>query len=83
MFGEAGLLLIQVDGHEIEMDGGAGLQAHQDVEHGEAVFAARQAHHDLVTLFNHVEVGDGLTHVAPQAFLQLVETVFLFGVKLF
>jgi len=50
----------------------------QDVEHGEAVFAARQAHHDLVTLFNHVEVGDSLTHVAPQAFLQLVETVFLF-----
>lgn len=63
--------------------GGAGLQAHQDVEHGEAVLAAGQAHHDLVTLFNHVEVGNGLTYVAPQALLQFVETVFFFGVKLF
>ena len=83
MLGEARLLLIQVDGHQIKMDGGACLQAHQDVEHGKAVLAAGQAHHDLVALFNHVEVGDGLTYVAPQALLQFVETVFIFGVQLF
>ena len=83
MLGEAGLLLIQVDGNQIEMDGGAGFEAHQYVEHTEAVLAAGEADHDLVALFNHVEVGNGLTHVAPQALLQFVKTVFFFGVQLF
>ena len=72
MLGEPRLLLVKVDRHQFEVDGRPALQVHQDVEHGVAVLATRHAHHDLVTLFDHVEVGDGLTHLAVQALAELV-----------
>jgi hypothetical protein len=37
--------------------------------------AAGQADHDLVAVLDHVEVGDGLAHLAVQALGQLVDLV--------
>jgi hypothetical protein len=48
------------------------LQLEQDVEQAVAVLAARQAHHDLVAVLDHVEVDDGLAHLAAQALFELV-----------
>ena len=70
--GEAGLLLIEVDRHDLEVDGRALLHLEQDVEHAVAVFATGHADHDAVTLFDHVEVHDRLAHLAAQALFQLV-----------
>jgi hypothetical protein len=50
---------------------GARLQPLQHVEQAVAVLAARQAHHHAVALLDHVEVDDGLAHLAAQAFFEL------------
>ena len=70
--GKAGLLLVQVDGHDLEVDRRALLHFEQDVEHAVAVLAARHADHDAVAFFDHVEVHDGLADLAAQAFFELV-----------
>lgn len=72
VLGEAWLLLVHVDRDDVELDRRHFLQVQQNIEHGVAVFAARQADHDLVALFDHVEVGDGFAGKATQAFLQFV-----------
>jgi hypothetical protein len=54
------------------VDRRARLQLEQDVEQAVAVLAARHAHHDLVAFLDHVEVDDGLAHLAAQALFQLV-----------
>jgi hypothetical protein len=58
VFGEAGLLLVEVDRDELEVDGRALLQLEQDVQQaGVAVLAARQADHHLVAFLDHRSTG--------------------------
>ncbi|MNH20384.1 hypothetical protein D3C79_801500 [compost metagenome] len=72
MLGEARLLLVHVHRDDLELDRCHLLQVQQNVEHGVAVLAARQADHDLVAILDHVEVGDGFAGETTQAFLQFV-----------
>ncbi|MNT13865.1 hypothetical protein D3C72_1488470 [compost metagenome] len=72
MLGETGLLLVKVDGYEVELDRCAGAQLHQDVEQGVAVLAAGHADHHLVAVLDHVVVANGAGHFAAQALFQLV-----------
>lgn len=72
MLGKTRLLLVHVHGNDVELDRRDLLQVHQHVEHGVAVLAAGQADHDLVALFDHIEIGDCLAGQATQAFLQFV-----------
>jgi hypothetical protein len=48
------------------------LHLEQDVQHAVAVLAAAEADHDLVAVFDHVEVHDRLAHQAAQTFFELV-----------
>ena len=64
VLGEPRLLLIQIDSHQLEIDWGSRLQVPQQREHGIGVFPARQTHHNAVTRLNHVEIGNGLAHLA-------------------
>ncbi len=66
MFGEAGLLLVQVDRHQLEVDRRLLLQLQQDVQHRIAVLAAGQAHHDPVAFLDHPVIGDGLADLPAQ-----------------
>ena len=68
---KAGLLLVQIDGHDLELHGRTLLQLAQNVQQRIAVFAARHADHDLVAVFNHVEVHHGAAYLAAQAFFKL------------
>ena len=56
-------------GDQFKANGCTGLQLEQDVEHGVGVLAARDADHDLVALFDHVEVHDGAADFPAQALL--------------
>lgn len=72
MLREARLLLVHVHRDDLELDRCHLLQVQQNVEHGVAVLAARQADHDLVAILDHVEVGNGFASETTQAFLQFV-----------
>ena len=72
VLGEPRLLLVHVHGDDLELDRRNLLQVQQYVEHGVAVLAAGQADHDLVAVFDHVEVGDRFAGQAAQALLQFV-----------
>ena len=72
VLGKAGLLLVHVHRDDFEADRRNLLQVEQHVEHGVAVLAARQADHDLVTILDHVEIGDCLAGQAAQTLLQFV-----------
>ncbi|MNT16752.1 hypothetical protein D3C72_1518690 [compost metagenome] len=69
---ETRLLLVHVHGHDLELDRRDLLQVHQHIEHGVAVLATGQADHDLVAVFNHVEIGNRLTGLTAKALLQFV-----------
>jgi hypothetical protein len=71
----AGLLLVEVHRHQFEAHRRLGPELQQDVEHPVGVLATGQADHHLVAVLDHVEVGDGLADLAPQALGQLVELV--------
>ena len=73
LLGETGLLLVEVDRHQREVDRGVALQAAQDREQGVAVLAAGEANHHPVALVDHAVVDDGVTDLAAQALLELVE----------
>jgi len=73
MLGKAGLLLVQVDGDQFEFDRRGFLQIQQNVEQGIGILAAGQTDHDLVAVFDHVVIGDGVADVMTQALLQFVE----------
>ena len=75
---KARLLLVEVDRDDVEVDRRAFAQPHQDVEHRVAVLAARQAHHHLVAVLDHVEVDDRLADLAAQPLEQLVVLVGFF-----
>ena len=57
------------------------LQIAQDFQHGVGILAAGQAHHHLVALTDHIEIGNGTTDLTPQLLMQLVEAGPLFGVQ--
>ena len=63
MFRETWLLLIEVHRHQAEANGRALLQIAQNFQHGIAVFAAREANHNPVAVFNHIEIGNGFADV--------------------
>ena len=69
---EARLLLVEVDGDEVEAHRRARAQRQQDVEQRVAVLAAGQADHDPVALLDHRVVGDRLPDLALQPLAQLV-----------
>ncbi len=54
------MLLIEIEGDDLEVHRRVLAQAQQHVEQSVAVLAARQAHHHAVARADHVEVGDGL-----------------------
>jgi len=64
---KARLLLVQIDGNDVEMDRGAGAQGKQNLQEPVAVFSAGEADHDLVAVFDHAVVGDGLSCEAAEA----------------
>jgi hypothetical protein len=70
--GEVRLLLVEVDRDQLERHRCLLLQLQQDVEHGVAVLAAGQAHHHLVAILDHAEVGDSAADLVAQALGQLV-----------
>ncbi|MNS35225.1 hypothetical protein D3C72_673750 [compost metagenome] len=72
MLGESRLLLVHVHRDDLELDRCNLLQVQQHIEHGVAVFAAGQADHDLVAIFNHVEIGDRFAGQTAQSLLQFV-----------
>ena len=72
VFGEIGLLLVQVYRHQLETHRRLFLQLQQHVEHRVAVLAAGEADHDLIAVFDHAVVGDGLADLAAQPFAELV-----------
>ena len=77
--GEARLLLVEVDGDDLEADRRTRLQLQQDVEQAIAVLATRDADHHPVALFDHVEVHDGAADLAAQALFELVVFAMLFA----
>ena len=80
MLWKARLLLVEVDGDNVEAHRGVEFQAQQDVEEGEGVLSPGQADHDLVALRDHAVVGDGFADQAAQALFQFVEfKALLFG----
>jgi hypothetical protein len=73
------LFLVEVDGVDLEIDRGAAAQAHEDVEQGIGVLAARETDHDAIACLNHSEVLNGLADIAPESFLELVSIDPVFG----
>jgi hypothetical protein len=61
-----GLLLIKINGEEIEVHGSAPPQILKKRKHGEAVFAAAQADQHAIALCDHAEVGDCLPCTSQQ-----------------
>ena len=70
---EAGLLLVEIDGDELEAHRRLALQAQQHVEQRVGVLAAGQADHDDVAVVDHPVVADGLADEAAQLGLELLE----------
>ena len=60
------MFLVEVYRHDVESNRGMCFQRQQHVEQSITVLAARQADHDLVAVFDHAEVADGLTHLLEQ-----------------
>ncbi len=73
MRGKIRLLLVKVDGDEIEMDRRAALQGQQDIQQRVGVLSTRHAHHDTIALADHAEVLDRLADAPTQVGLQLEE----------
>jgi hypothetical protein len=55
--GEPRLLLVEIDGDDLEVEGRVLLQREQHVQHRVAILAAREAHHDAVAGADHAVVG--------------------------
>jgi hypothetical protein len=55
------------------------LQSQQDVQQGVRILATGEADHDAVTFLDHIIIFDGLTDIAAQALLQLLDGQGLIG----
>ena len=64
------------------MPDGMALQAHQNIQHGQGVLAARDANHDFVAFLDHIKIFDRSTRVAAKALVQLVLVVNRFLVHI-
>jgi hypothetical protein len=73
--GEPGLPLVEVHRDEVEVDGRALAQPHQDVEEGVAVLAPRHGDHDAVALLDEGEVLDRLRGGAEDPLLETADLV--------
>ena len=71
--GKSGLLLIEIDGEEIEAHRGAAFERHENVQQRVGVLASRHAHHHAVAVGDHAVVGNRLADRAAQLCLQFVE----------
>jgi hypothetical protein len=58
------LLLIEIDRDQFELHRRTALQRQQDIQQRVGVFAAGQAHHDPITLGDHLKIFNRLTHRA-------------------
>ena len=74
---KARLALVEVHRHDGEGHRRALLQPEQDVQHGKAALAARQADHHPIVRADHVVVGDGLAGEPVQPLGELVVLVVL------
>ena len=70
--GKPRLLLVEVDGDDLERDWRALLQREEDIEQCITVLAAGQADHDAVAGLDHRVVGNGFAGQPLQALGQLV-----------
>src|SRR5262249_29713471 len=68
----ARLLLIEIDGNDLEAKRRAVLERQQNIEQRVTVLAAGQADHDAIAGFDHREITDRLADLAAQAFFELV-----------
>ena len=71
------LLLVEINGNELERDRRHALQIQQGIQHRIAVGAAGKAHHDPIAVFDHAEVANGVAGLAANAFLQFIEAVLV------
>ncbi len=69
-----GLLLVEIDGDQLEGHRGLALQREQHVEQGVGILAAGQADHHDVPVLDHPVVADGLADEAAELGLELLET---------
>ena len=69
------LLLIEIDRNDVKVNRRVRFQVQQNIQQRIAVFAARQAHHHLVAIVNHVEIGYRLPGQPAQALGELVRLV--------
>src|SRR5512132_4219269 len=73
---KAGLLLIEIDGDELERPGRALLQRQQYVEEAITVLATRHADHNAIVRIDHRVVGDRLADLTTQPLAQFGEFEF-------
>ena len=66
IFGKTGLLLIEVNGEDLELDRSSPLHIKQQIEHRVTVLSARETDHDLVAVLDHAEVADCSTEFFQQ-----------------
>ena len=76
---ESGLLLIQIDGNDVEVNRRPATERQQDFQEPVTVFPSRQTHHDLVTVLDHAVIGNGLSHETAEAGLQAFNLFGLCG----
>ena len=69
-----GLLLVEIDGDELEGHRGLALQREQHVEQRVGILAAGQADHHDVAVLDHPVVADRLADEAAELGLELLET---------
>ena len=72
VFRKSGQILVKIDGDNIEMNGRAHLKTQKDIKHDKTVLASRQAYHDFVPVFDHIEVANRLADLTVKTFCQFV-----------
>ena len=78
MLWKTGLFLIQVYRNKFEVDRSIMLQILQNLQHSIGIFATRQTDHNLVAIFNHIEVMDCPAHLTADLLLKLIELGLIF-----
>ena len=65
------LALLDGEGADLKIDGGAFLEEQEDFEEGDGVLAAGEADGDAVSIADHVELLDGLADFSEQCFFEI------------
>jgi len=66
MFWKSGLLLVEVNREQFEPDRRSTLKVQKQRKKRVAIFAAAQANHHAITIFDHFEIADSGPHSAQQ-----------------